>query len=96
MTSSCCCSSDMDYYLLKDTSDGSDPSDISKLDPFYCAGERLEKTYYELVFKSMQNELLEILVTALAQIDTDSTLLNILKELKEGQRDPQVEHYYRL
>ena len=71
----------MDYYFfLKDTFDGSDPSDISKIDPFYCAGERLEKTYYELVFKSMQNELLEILVTALAQIDTDSALLNILKD----------------
>ena len=58
-------------FLLFDGFDGSDPNDISKIDPFYCAGERLEKTYYELVFKSMQNELLAILVSALAQIDTD-------------------------
>ena len=40
-------------FLLKDTFDGSDPNDIIMIDAFYCVGERQDKAYYELVFKSM-------------------------------------------
>ena len=69
-------------FLLKETFDGSDPNDIRWIDSYYCTGERLDKTYYELVFKNMQDELLAVLVTSLAQMGTDSALLNILKEHK--------------
>ena len=69
-------------FLLKETFDGSDPNDIRWIDPYYCTGERLDKTYYDLVFKNMQDELLAVLVTSLAQMGTDSALMNILKEHK--------------